>query len=171
MLPFFKKSIAFTPPNTLKRPSNASASFLPSAYSPTGGPVHVSFPNYAYPFSSWGAIALKAIGIKETSDFSSGILNGSQYVPYTIDPEDETRSSSETSFLRAALGDTESGLTVYQSAMATKIMFDENKTAFAVNISTNGMPYVISARKEVIISAGVVRLKSVTPHQTLRTDG
>lgn len=109
-----------------------------------------------YPFSSWGAIALKAIGIKEIADLSSGLLNGSQYAPFTINPEYETRSSSETSFFRAALAEEDSALTVYQSARVTKILIDGTKSAIGVNVSTNGMSYVISARNEVILSAGVV---------------
>lgn len=92
--------------------------------------------------------------MSEIPDFSSGVLNGSQYATYTIDPEDETRSSSETSFLREALE--EGGLIVYQSAKAMKVLFDGGKRAWGVNVSTGGMAYVISARREVILSAGVV---------------
>lgn len=87
-LPYFKKSFEFTPPgNSSLRAANATVSigngYQPSAYSKTGGPVHLSFTNFALPFSSYMS-AFKAIGLSKAVDFSSGILNGFQYFPWTI---------------------------------------------------------------------------------------
>lgn len=93
--------------------------------------------------------------MSEIQDFSSGVLNGSQYTPFTIDPQTQTRSSSETAFLRDSLGEV-SGLVVYQSTQAMRIQFDGKKAATGVEVETGGMGYVISARKEVIVSAGAV---------------
>lgn len=50
-LPYFKKSVQFTPPNTLLRAPNATAQYNPSAFEVSGGPLQVSYPNYAQPFS------------------------------------------------------------------------------------------------------------------------
>ncbi len=50
-LPYFKKSHIFTPPNTAKRAPNATALYNPAAFSPLGGPHHVSYANNAQAFS------------------------------------------------------------------------------------------------------------------------
>jgi choline dehydrogenase len=47
-------------------------------------------------------------------------------------------------------------LKVYQSTQAINILFDGNKIATGVNVSTGGMPYTLNAGKEVIASAGAV---------------
>lgn len=49
-LPYYKKSVKFTPPGPT-RAANASAEYLAAAFSPTGGPLDVSYANYAQPFS------------------------------------------------------------------------------------------------------------------------
>ena len=146
--------MVFTPPDTSKRASNASALFSSSAYSSSGGPLHISYPNYALPLSSWAAEACAAIGLNASHDFVSGILEGSGYNAVTVDPLDNTRSSSEASFLQEAIKS--SSLQVYLSTQALRILFDNTKAATGVNVSTNGESYVLRANKEIIISAGAV---------------
>ena len=98
--------------------------------------------------------AFNRLGLKEIPGFNSGKLIG--YAEYTlsVDPAAETRSSSETSFLRTAM--TTTPLTVYQSTLAKRILFNSEKTATGVTVTSAGMTYTISARKEVILSAGAV---------------
>ncbi|CZS97194.1 related to choline dehydrogenase [Rhynchosporium agropyri] len=83
-LPYFQISANYTPPNMNTRASNSS---VPSpaieAFTSSGGPLHVSFPNTAAPFSSYGQQGFREIGIPDISDFSSGTLIGSQYCPST----------------------------------------------------------------------------------------
>ena len=73
----------------------------------------------------------------------------------TVDPEAETRSSSETSFLQSAISSSPL-FQIYQRTLAQRIIFNQNKTAVGVAVSTSGVPYTLSARKEVIVAAGVV---------------
>jgi len=70
----------------------------------------------------------------EAPSFSSGILNGHNYFPSTVDPKTNLRSSSETSFLPDAFAKT--SLRKYQSIQATEILFDCNKTATDVGVNT-----------------------------------
>ena len=157
-LPYFAKSVNFTPANAALRAPNASASYNPAAFSPTGGPVHVSYPNFANPFSSLFGLALESLGLPVATDFVSGTVNGVQYQMFTEDPTDETRSSSETSYLR--LGLTETDLQVYKNTMALQVTFDGSKAANGVLVNTQGLEYALTAKKEVILSAGTVRLRS-----------
>lgn len=99
--------------------------------------------------------AFTRIGLDALQGFNSGNLSGFAEFTTTTDPQAQTRSSSETSFLQDAIGD--SYLQLYQNALVNRILFDRNKTATGISVSTAGLPYVLSARKEVIVAAGVVR--------------
>lgn len=152
LLPFFKKSVAFTPPSSL-RAVNASAEYNAAAFGSTGGPLHVSYANWAKPFSSYMEPSLNEIGIPTVQDFNSGSLLGSQYCASTVRPSDQTRESSQQSFLSAAQG--RSNLKVYDLSLAKKILFDSNKKAVGVQLTSTGFStYNLSVRKEVIISGG-----------------
>lgn len=151
-LPFFKKSVKFTPPSSA-RAANASAEFNAGAFDATGGPLEVSYANHAGPFSSYMENAFNEIGTTTTQDFNSGNLMGSQYCSSTIDPSNENRDSSQTSFLDATKG--RNNIKVYTVSTAQKILFNANKVAIGVSVSSSGgAPYTINARTEVILSAG-----------------
>ncbi|OOF96683.1 GMC oxidoreductase [Aspergillus carbonarius ITEM 5010] len=152
VLPYYKTSVKFTPPNTQLRAKNASASYDGSAYESTGGPLKVSYANYAMPFSTWMDLGMKEIGIKEAPDFNLGSLMGGQYCASTIDPSSEFRSSSEASFL----ANKPSTLTTYSNTLAKKILFNNQKQATGVQVKgPMGNIYTIKANREVIVSAGV----------------
>lgn len=69
-LPWYKKSVKFTPPKS-PRAQNASAEFDGAAFDSNGGPLQVSYANYAGPFSSWIEGSFSEIGIPSTQDFNS----------------------------------------------------------------------------------------------------
>ncbi len=160
VLPYFQKSVIFTPPDIEKLGSEADVNYDPAAFSPTGDPLQVSYSNYYQPLSSGFIKGLQAIGLANIPGLNSGSLIGYAHCTKTIDPKAETRSTSETSFLQKALTDT--NLQVYQHTLARNIIFSAKKTATGVNVTTGSFPstgsrnYVINARKEVVLSAGVV---------------
>ncbi|KAM0271681.1 hypothetical protein ACHAQH_008967 [Verticillium albo-atrum] len=151
--PHFKRTAKLTAPAS-SRFANASAEYSAAAFSPSGGPLQVSYANYAQPFSTWLEPALNEIGIADAEDFNSGSLMGAQYCASTIDPSSQTRDSSQTSFLREAQG--RSNLKVYTTTLARKIVFDTSKRATGVVVSSALAlgQYTLRARKEVILSAG-----------------
>lgn len=117
-----------------------------------GSPLQVSFGNYDDPFPSWVQPALQAAGLAATRGFQSGSLIGSAYTPSTIDPKTSQRSTSESNFLRSATRN----LVVYHKTLAEKNLFS-NHTARSVIVSSQAgiqAKYHLSARKEVIVSAG-----------------
>ncbi|GKT92437.1 GMC oxidoreductase [Colletotrichum tofieldiae] len=122
--------------------------------SPAGGPLDVSYANYAQPFSTYLEPSLNEIGILQAQDFNSDELMGAQYCTDTIQPDSQKRESSQTSFLGEAIG--RKNLKVYQLSLAKKILFDNNKRATGVVVSSNlGLTtYTLKAHKEVILSAG-----------------
>jgi choline dehydrogenase-like flavoprotein len=176
-LPYFKKSTAFAPPASPPRAANASAEYVDSAFSPPGSPLQISYANYACPFSSWMERGLSAIGIPQATDFNSGSLNGSQYCSSTINPDDETRESSQTAYYGAE-AQSRPNLKVYTLTLAKQIIFSSSssssKKATGVLISTNA---ILSARREVILSAGafqspqLLMVSGIGPAATLQKLG
>lgn len=156
ILPFYEKSVTLTPPNMDVRAANASVNCSMSTLETDNkGPVHLSYPAYAQPLSSYGPDAFAAAGVPPVEDFISGKLNGYNYFVSTIDPETGLRSSAETSFLSPAMS---SGrLTVYQWSTAQRILFNNETRAMGVEVNLQGLlPYKLHARKEVILSSGAV---------------
>ncbi|KAK8039492.1 hypothetical protein PG993_007903 [Apiospora rasikravindrae] len=153
-LPYFEKSLNFTPPNADLRFSNSTPFYDGSVLGDGSGPLHVSFPNYAQVLATWAVRGLEAIGIPVIDGFNSGKLLGQSYCIFTINPSTATRDSSETSFLRKGLEyDT---YTVYPLTLAKRILFDDQKRATGVVVDTQGAEYTLAANKEVILSAGFV---------------
>ena len=152
VLPYYKRSVHFTPPNTKTRFANATTGFDAAAYDSQGGPLEVSYANYAMPFSTWMSRGMEAIGINETQEFNLGSLMGAQYCASTISPKNELRSSSQASFLASIKAPS---LTTYSSTLAKKVLFDKNKKATGIRVKGPlGNTFTLSAKREVIISAG-----------------
>lgn len=79
---------------------------------------------------------------------------GYGYHPFTIDPEAGTRSASDQLLQTATKG---TSLKIYAMSQVRNIVFSENNTAIGLNVTTMGVkPFTLTARKEVIISAGLV---------------
>jgi len=121
--------------------------------------------------------ALNEIGIPTIPDFNSGSLLGTKYCSTTIDPSDETRGSSQTSFLNDAISEGLTNLNVFSLTMAKKINFDDNKKATGVVVESNLLSYTLTATKEDIASAGsfqspqLLMVSGVGPAAQLRQFG
>lgn len=156
------------------RSPNATVKYDAAAFDSNGGPLQVTYPNYAMSFSSWMQRGMEAIGIKETTDFNSGSLFGSQYCSSTIRPSDQSRSSSESSFLATK----PKSLQIYAATLAKKILFNTQKRAIGVEVTNSlGIRWKITARKEVILSAGafqspqLLMVSGIGPSSTLKQYG
>ena len=159
LLPYFKKSCHLTPPNFAKRGTpNATVEFDTTAFDKNGGPLEVSWSNWVDTPLTWFQKAFALIGLPVSSEnFMSGsIIQKSAWIPSTISPSDAVRSSSQSSFLTRALNTTK--ITVYTHTQAKKILFNSKRPsprAVGVSVTSGGKNYMISAKKEVILSAGV----------------
>ncbi|KAL4898960.1 hypothetical protein BDW74DRAFT_189644 [Aspergillus multicolor] len=175
-LPFFKKSVQFSGPSTNPRPANATTYNDLSAFAASDaerGPVRVAYPYLTNAISSWVDKALQNMGFPEAQGFSNGQLLGRSYITHTIHPKTRRRDTASSSYLQRALR-TSNSLNVITHTLAKKIIFDEEKRATGVIIDTGGFEWQISAKKEVILSAGVMRspqllmVSGVGPRQTLK---
>ncbi|KAL8939319.1 MAG: hypothetical protein Q9211_002799, partial [Gyalolechia sp. 1 TL-2023] len=172
---YYSKSISFTPPDMSKRIANATPAYDLSTLG-TDGPLKIAYPNYAQAISTWFARAMRGVGILPVNGFTSGALNGSAFLVNAINHTNGHRDSSETAFLRPYLG--RPNLSVFNTTMAERILFDGNR-ATGVQV-TSGNPtrsYVISAAKEVILSAGtfqspqLLQISGVGPASLLKQHG
>ncbi|KAE8352400.1 hypothetical protein BDV28DRAFT_3401 [Aspergillus coremiiformis] len=173
VLPYFKRSVHFTPPDLHSRFPNSSVEFNPAAYDPNGGPLHVSYSKYAMPFSSWMRLAMNDIGINDTDEFNLGSLMGAQWCTSTIRPEDESRSSSESSFLHSK----PPLLTIYTYTMGKRVLFNDDKRATGVQVGGILGSFTLHANKEVIVSTGafqspqLLMVSGIGPANTLESYG
>lgn len=171
-LPFFKKSARLAPPNLEKRATPNSTVLYDTAVF-GDGPVQVSYSNYVDPTATWLARALQSIGLPlSPSGLCSGVLSGFGAWSASSLFTDATRCSAASSYLTLATKKT--GLMVYPHTRAMKILFDSaSKRATGVSVDTAGLQYTLSARKEVIVSAGVFhspQLLMVSGEQSSVTD-
>lgn len=152
-LPYFEKSVTFTPPNPTYRLANATPQY-DAATLGNGSPLSVTFPNWANAYSTWAQRGLKQIGIHPINGFTSGKLIGSAWLALTVNQTQGTRASSETQYLRPALG--RSNLYVYVDTLATRILFADDcpTKATAVEVQSGNLKYILTAKKEVIVAAG-----------------
>lgn len=156
LLPFFKKSVHFNPPDSSSTPPNVTLPYNASCFSQDGGPLEVSFPGHFNAISSWLGNAFSEMRFRRLPGFFDGRLFGWSNFAYSLDPNSQTRSSSETSFLRDALTHT-TNLNFYKSTLAKRIILENCEVATGVLVNTAGVEYTLSARREVILSAGAVR--------------
>ncbi|KAG8530779.1 uncharacterized protein KY384_004136 [Bacidia gigantensis] len=173
LLKYFQKSPQFTLPI---RPEGSQVNVDQAAFSPTGGPLQVSYSNEVKPLTKFVEQAYLQLGIRAIPGQNSGRLIGYAEFALTLDQKaGGLRSSSESSFLQQAIADTP--LLVYKNTLAKQILFDDNKKAIGVKVDTAGVGYTLTARQEVILSAGTFRspqllmASGIGPSATLKQIG
>lgn len=85
-LPYFMKSTSLTPPDYSRRQSDSEVAYDHTVFDNLGGPLQISWPNYAV---RWGSNLLEAMqktGISMTDAFDNGSLLGAAWSASTIDP-------------------------------------------------------------------------------------
>ncbi|WAR58213.1 hypothetical protein PtB15_5B445 [Puccinia triticina] len=151
----YQKSVSFTAPKHDLRQEIPAAQYDRLAFTQANGPVQISYPNTAQPFSKYMQLSLNEKGIPTSQDFNGGTLKGVQYAPATIDPKDSHRSSSRAFFSAAR---SRSNLVVYTTALVKRIIFNESTPPQAQGVefvyTLTGLYDKLIAKKEVIVSAG-----------------
>ncbi|KUI58294.1 Versicolorin B synthase [Cytospora mali] len=151
MLTFYHKTMDFTPPNNQDRGANVTTQYDISD-TVTGGVLSVTFANYVQSWATWLTLGLETIGVHKVDSFIDGNLLGQAYNMDTINQSDSFRSSSESAYLRPVLA--RPNLAVFDYTLAQKVIFNDKNEATGVLVNDS---CTITARKEVILSAGFVQ--------------
>lgn len=149
---YYKKAMNFTPYDGETRFANSTPSYNPALVA-EGGPLDISYPAYAYGWTSWVAVALEGIGIKNTDSFINGALNGSAWHISTVNHTTGFRASADRAYLRPYLH--RPNLAVFNGTLGERIIFDDDKVATGVEVTTGNTSYTLNATREVIVAGGV----------------
>ncbi|KID81377.1 Glucose-methanol-choline oxidoreductase [Metarhizium guizhouense ARSEF 977] len=155
LLPYFKKSVNFQGADCQLRARNSTPEIDVSFFDKHGGPLKASYLNFSTSFGTWVAKGLRSMGLDGVQGFVTGRILGYSYTVWSLDRQRQTRSSSDTSFLRCALAHT-TNLNVYTSTLAKRIVFNAT-TAQGVLVNAGGAEFLVTAKREVVLSAGAFR--------------
>lgn len=149
---YYKKPVKFSPPRPDLRLANATPSFSTEDVGSQGA-IQVTYPPYAYSWTTWLATMLDAAGMKSTNSFSNGNLNGSAWHMSAVDQATGTRSCADVAYLRPMVNKTT--LSIFDNTLAERIIFNDKKVATGVQVSSKDGSFTIKAKKEVIVAGGV----------------
>ncbi|XP_067123030.1 glucose dehydrogenase [FAD, quinone]-like [Centruroides vittatus] len=159
-------------PYFLKSEDNRDINVLMNGYHASGGYQTISSPNYITPLvKAYMESAL--LNGHTMRDFNGPIQTGFAFPQAFI--RNGRRCSSNKAFLQPVKD--RPNLTILLFSFVTKIVFDQYKVARAVRFERFGKSFIVYARKEIIVSAGVVNspqllmLSGVGPREDLHRFG
>ncbi|WP_439671997.1 Choline dehydrogenase or related flavoprotein [Cupriavidus necator] len=118
----------------------------------TDGPLNATSIDRQHPLVDAFIGAGQALGVPRKTDFNGGDQEGVGY--YQLTTRNGWRCSTAVAYLRPARGRT--NLRVETDAHTTGILF-EGKRAVGVRYTQHGQPYILRARREVILCAGALQ--------------
>ncbi|KAJ5193703.1 hypothetical protein N7491_001034 [Penicillium cf. griseofulvum] len=171
---YYKKPVRFTPYRDGTRFANATPSYDPAEVGHSGT-LDVTYPAYAYSWTTWLAVMLEAAGMPAQNTYIDGSLNGSAWHMSATSQATGKRSSADTAYLLPVLG--RRNLVVFQKTMAERILFSHGNVATGVQVSSDNSTFTLQARKEVIVAGGVfqspqiLQVSGVGPSKLLKKHG
>jgi choline dehydrogenase-like flavoprotein len=122
-----------------------------SEFHGVGGEWHVDAPRLRWDLLDAFAEAAREAGIPSTDDFNRGDNEGCGY--FHVNQKNGRRLSAARAFLKPALG--RRNLKLFTGALVEQILFD-GRNATGIRMRAHGTETVLTARREVILSAGAV---------------
>ncbi|KAJ6615996.1 hypothetical protein B0H10DRAFT_2190748 [Mycena sp. CBHHK59/15] len=158
LLPFFKKSELFTPPNASQ---TASGVRYVSSVHGFSGQVKVGYPNLFFTQSALWRKAAEGLGFPTSPDLANGDPHAVGIPPNSIDAANNTRCSAVCAYYTPFAD--RPNLVVITNATVSRILWapftpgeNSNLTATGVEYILNNQTQTISVSKEVILSAGTI---------------
>ncbi|KAL6870301.1 GMC oxidoreductase [Trichoderma novae-zelandiae] len=153
LLPYFKKSETFHPPSPAVQAEEDLRYDLDSFGN--SGPIHISYPSQYSPTNRLWFNTLNSLGVKTNSAHAAGSIAGVWTNVNNIDPRTMTRSFATNYCALAG-----SNLHILTEATAQEIVLDKTSVGYVasgVRFTHKDREYVVSALREVILSAGTVK--------------
>jgi choline dehydrogenase-like flavoprotein len=159
LLPYFRKSVTFTPPSP-NVTAKLGYTWDESAAYGGKGEVQVSFPPYQFPGQEYVWNGWRELGIQTPKEAGAGEAIGAIRAPSALDPVKRTRSYARTAHYEPFVNRTNYRL-VTGYRVTEVVLEGGNGTdlrAVGVNVVKRGggEKVVVKARKEVIVAAGAV---------------
>jgi choline dehydrogenase-like flavoprotein len=160
LLPYFRKSVTFTPPSSEVATKLNYTWDVKKAYGGKGE-VQVSFPPYQFPGQDYVWNAFKELGINKPKEAAAGDAIGAIQAPSALDPVTRTRSYARTAHYDPFVNRTNYILATGYRVI--EVVLEGNGTglqATGVNVMKRGAnidtSFTVRARKEVIVATGAV---------------
>ncbi|KAF8591679.1 GMC oxidoreductase [Ramaria rubella] len=159
LLPFFKKSEIFTPPNTFQI-QTGGVRFDPLVHG-FEGKVQVGFPNFFFIQSTlWRNASIK-LGFPVSPDLANGQPHAVGVSPNSLNAANNTRCSAACAYFTPIAS--RPNLAVFLNATVSRIIWENrtnsiggNLTASAVEYIQGGKTLTIPVKCEVVIAAGTI---------------
>ena len=159
LAPYYRKFHTFIPPSEETR-EQLSLDYWDETAHGSSGPVQVSFGEEVDPLSKAWPETFKNLNLKMSSDPVTGETTGAQSNPGAVDPRTKTRSYAASAYYSPKIAQ-RPNLRVLTEAQAEKVLLENRAgvvSAKGVQFTTrSGDIRYIYARKEVILSAGVIK--------------
>ncbi|KAJ7688612.1 GMC oxidoreductase [Mycena rosella] len=131
-----------------------------SSFHGTSGPIHTLTPFHFPAIDTLFQRTLLNKGLKNIKDPYGGDITGTWIANSTLDPDNWTRSYAATGYLLPAWN--RPNLTVLTDSTVTRVIFNEaiasqDLTATGVEFVHGGRSFHVSAKREVILSAGAIQ--------------
>ncbi|KAF2036525.1 alcohol oxidase [Setomelanomma holmii] len=181
LLYYFKKSTTFTPPSVANVKEFGIT--YDASYYGSNGPVQASFPNFEYQDTKNIWAAFKAESVPLPNEHAAGTAVGAFWVPTSLQPKTQTRSSAKNAYYDAVKSRT--NLILATGIKANEILFDQSILSL-VSPKATGIQYIsrsdnsvgrVYAQREVILAAGSVftpqllQLSGIGPRDILNAAG
>jgi choline dehydrogenase-like flavoprotein len=177
MLPYFKKSVTFTPPGKWLQEEYGTTYDEKAAYGEQG-PIHASYPAWAWPGQKLQLDAWREMGVKRSREGASGNAIGVFWVPRAQDPATETRSYAVSGHLDPAMKRRNFELLTGHSVL--QVVISKRLRAEGVVVKSrdgeNQEKRTIIAKKEVILAANfhspvILQRSGIGPRHVLEAAG
>lgn len=154
LLPYFKKSVTFSPPGRLLQEEYGATFDVDAAYG-ENGPIHLSNPEWAWPGQKVQMDGRNEFGIRQAKEGAGGDAIGMFWVPRAQDPANQTRSYSVTGHFDPALE--RENFHLLEGHRVTQIMLSKDHRADGVMIQRrNGKTNsIVRAKRAVVLAAGL----------------
>jgi choline dehydrogenase-like flavoprotein len=159
LLPYFRKSVTFTPPSP-NVTAKLGYTWDESAAYGGKGEVQVSFPPYQFPGQEYVWNGWRELGIPTPKEAGAGEAIGAIRAPSALDPVKRTRSYARTAHYEPFVN--RSNYKLVTGYRVTEVVLEGGNgtelRAVGVNVVKRGggEKVVVKARKEVIVAAGAV---------------
>jgi choline dehydrogenase-like flavoprotein len=158
LLPYFKKSVTFTPPSPDVAAKYNYTWDKASAYGvDSKGPIQVSYPPFAFPGMSTVWNAWKEFGIPKQVEGAGGKAYNVFSAPSALDPVKRTRSYARTAHYDPYVK--RKNLKLVTGYQVTEVKFGKGLKAVGVNVvkkGGNGAKVVVQAKREIVLAAGAI---------------